>query len=70
MCLLSIIIVATVIHPYKKMLPCLNTTRRSCVTGQEVGDDLPISTVATGEHAGFSSSAGTAEENSVSLLIC
>lgn len=44
-------------------------TRKSNVTGQEVGDDLPISTVATEEHAGFSSSSGTAEESSVSLLI-
>lgn len=68
--LLSIIIVAKVIHPCKKMFPCLNMNRTSCVTGQEVGDDLPVSTVATGEHAGFSSSAGTAEESSVSLHIC
>lgn len=66
--LLSIIMVATVIHPYRKAWPCLNMPRRSCVTGQEVGDDLPISTVATGEHGCFSSSSGTAEESSVSLL--
>lgn len=39
--------------------------RRSCVTGQEVGDDLPI---PTGEHECSSSSSGTAEESSVSLL--
>lgn len=68
--LLSIIIVATVIHPCKKMLPCLNMTRRSCVTGQEVGDYLPVSTMATEECAGFGPSAGTAEESSVSLPIC
>lgn len=69
MCLLSVIIVATVIHPYKKMLPCLNMTRRSCVTGQEVGDDLPISTTATGEHAVFSSSSGTAGASSAHCLL-
>jgi len=68
--LLSIIVVATVIRPYKKMFPCLNTTRRSCVTGQEVGDYLPVSAMAAGEHAGFSPSAGTAEQSSVSLPIC
>lgn len=68
--LLSIIMVATVIHPYRRALLCLNTPRRSCVTGQAVGDDLPISTVATGERACFSSSSGTAQESSVSLLTC
>lgn len=34
MCLLSIIMVATVIHPYRKARPCLNMPRRSCVTGR------------------------------------
>lgn len=56
--------------PCNKMFLCLNMTRRSCVRGREVGDYLPVSAMATREHAGFSPSAGTVEQSSVSLPIC